>query len=119
VDKLSKTAALRRAAAAGIAQDNGKVELIDALIANLQSCERALTPAHAGGHAELIFVDDFSRYVDDLRNHAEALTTSPFYDLAARYNATLKLAVMILLRIRELQVKGGPTGVRQSHRSRR
>lgn len=75
---------------------------IDALIARLQSCQRELSLHAATEDADLVFVDDFSRYVDDLRQHAEALTLSPFHDLAARYNATLKAAVLILLRIREL-----------------
>ena len=86
--------------------DSNFAEQIEALIVQVQACERAFGNAGATHvHApfkDVVFVDDFAACVDFCQPVAGACLLPRSVDLAGRYSAMLKAALHVLLQIREL-----------------
>lgn len=84
-------------------------ETIEALIEQVQACERAFDTVNAAQFAnpvnDVVFVDDFAACVDWCQPDAEASLIPRGVDLAGRYSAMLKAALHVLLQIRELHLR--------------
>jgi hypothetical protein len=99
-----------------LAQGNGNfagVEDIEALIAQVQACERAfdaVTATSTDINDDVVFVDDFAACVDWCQPNARELLIPRSVDLAGRYSAMLKAALHVLLQIRELHQPPRPKG---------
>ena len=79
--------------------------MIEALIVQVQACERAFDAVTANlsdTNDDVVFVDDFAACVDWCQLDSRELLIPRSVDLAGRYSAMLKAALHVLLQIREL-----------------
>lgn len=118
MQELKSEAAASAAENVSVLPQHSTVDMLQALIDRVSTCERVFDLANVPGYDrsdDVVFVDDLAVEIAANSRVNEANAASASIALAARYSAMLKAALHVLLQIRQVQNELAAKRARSGH----